>query len=101
MEGGGGARAAAGYRRLPLSRPLLRTAHGDRDRAQAVAGWVSVLSLHWDIKPAVAECELAADASAAPGGLVSVRAVVRTGITAPSLRDEIFCQVCKQIRWRQ
>eukprot|EP00052_Salpingoeca_macrocollata_P001633 m.26649 g.26649 ORF g.26649 m.26649 type:complete len:615 (+) comp11548_c0_seq1:81-1925(+) len=77
---------AAKYSRSALLGPLLKQIWGDGDSERVTTCWLSILRFLGDLpcKSGVSNLQL-------------VQHVCNTGITRPNTRDELYCQICKQL----
>ena len=77
------------HQRSPLSVPLLKQVWGDGDAHRALVCWTSLLFFIGDTKARKGQEKLT--------NLNAIHVITNTGMTRPNTRDEIYCQIFKQI----
>ena len=89
----------ADYARTALQGPLLKQVWGDGDSQQMLSVWVNILQFLGDIslKPKQQGGTGAPESDDNVSNLEAVRRIISIGLTRKHTRDEIVCQICKQL----
>jgi myosin-7 len=81
--------ATASYQREQLVVPLLKQIWGDGDAHRVLITWAALLVFTGDAEPSKSQEKFT--------NLNMVHVITNTGMSRPNTRDEIYCQIFKQI----
>ncbi|EGD76181.1 hypothetical protein PTSG_00887 [Salpingoeca rosetta] len=77
------------HKRGAITGPLLKQIWGDQDAERVLTVWFTIQRFMGDLPPK--------DDEETSDNLQRVQLICNTGITRANTRDEIYCQVCKQL----